>query len=183
MDASSWHSRDSANVHSHPFPLRERGKDKGGGGPCTVRWGAAHSSARSPQGSHRRRAEALDPSVPSEGWAARESSENLRLEEGAVPGRDWGPETRGTSLQDHGWKMRSGRGNGERRMEPGGWTTVLCSVVSDCATPWTVAHQAPLSVEFSRQDWSGLPCPPPGDLPNPGMEPGPPALQAEGEAN
>ena len=40
------------------------------------------------------------------------------------------------------------------------------------ATPWTVAHQAPLSMGFSRQEyWSGLPCPPPGDLPDPGMEP------------
>ena len=38
-------------------------------------------------------------------------------------------------------------------------------------TPWTVAHQAPLSLEFSRQEyWSGLPFPPPGDLPNPGTE-------------
>ena len=37
---------------------------------------------------------------------------------------------------------------------------------------WTVAHQAPLSVKFSRQEpWSGLPCPPSGDLPNPGIEP------------
>ena len=40
------------------------------------------------------------------------------------------------------------------------------------ATPWTVARQAPRSMGFSRQDyWSGLPCPPPGDLPKPGMEP------------
>ena len=40
------------------------------------------------------------------------------------------------------------------------------------ATPWTVAHQAPLSLGFSRQEhWSGLPCPPPGDLPDPGIEP------------
>ena len=46
------------------------------------------------------------------------------------------------------------------------------SVVSDSATPWTVAHQAPLSIGFSRQEsWSGLPCPPPGDLPDPGIEP------------
>jgi len=38
--------------------------------------------------------------------------------------------------------------------------------------PWTVAHQAPLSMEFSRQEyWSGLPFPSPGDLPNPGIEP------------
>ena len=39
------------------------------------------------------------------------------------------------------------------------------------ATPWTVAHQVPLSMEFSRQEyWSGLPFPSPGDLPNPGTE-------------
>ena len=41
-----------------------------------------------------------------------------------------------------------------------------------CATLWTVAHQAPLSMEFSRQEyWSGLPCPPPRDLPDSGIEP------------
>ena len=40
------------------------------------------------------------------------------------------------------------------------------------ATPWTAAHQAPLSMGFSRQEyWSGLPCPPPGDRPDPGIEP------------
>ena len=40
------------------------------------------------------------------------------------------------------------------------------------AIPWTVAHQSPLSMGLSRQEyWSGLPCPPPGDLPNPGTEP------------
>ena len=40
------------------------------------------------------------------------------------------------------------------------------------ATPWTVAHQAPLSMGFPRQEyWSGLPCPSPGDLPHPGTEP------------
>ena len=40
-------------------------------------------------------------------------------------------------------------------------------------TPWTIARQAPLSMGFSRQEyWSGWPCPPPGDLPNPGFEPG-----------
>ena len=47
-------------------------------------------------------------------------------------------------------------------------------------TPWTVAHQAPLSVGFSRQEyWSGLPFPSLGDLPDPGIEPGSPALQAD----
>ena len=54
------------------------------------------------------------------------------------------------------------------------------SCVQLLATPWTVAHQAPLSLEFSRQEyWSGLPCPPPGDLSNPGIEPRSPALQAD----
>ena len=47
-------------------------------------------------------------------------------------------------------------------------------------TPWTVAHQASLSVGFSRQEnWSGLPFPSPGHLPDPGTEPGSPALQAD----
>ena len=47
-------------------------------------------------------------------------------------------------------------------------------------TPWTIARQAPLSMDFSRQEnWSGLPCPPPGDLPDPGMEPMFPAWQAD----
>ena len=47
-------------------------------------------------------------------------------------------------------------------------------------TPWTVAHQAPLSMGFSRQEyWSGLPCPPLGNLPDPGIEPTSPALQAD----
>ena len=60
----------------------------------------------------------------------------------------------------------------------------LCVLVAQsCLTvfdPWTVAHQAPLYMEFSRQEyWSGLPCPSPGNLPNPGVEPRCPALQAD----
>ena len=48
------------------------------------------------------------------------------------------------------------------------------------ATPWTVAYQVPPSIRFSRQEcWSGLPFPSPGDLPDPGIEPGSPALQAD----
>ena len=48
------------------------------------------------------------------------------------------------------------------------------------ATPWTVAYQAPLSMGFSRQEyWSRLPFPSPGDLPDPGIEPRSPALQAD----
>ena len=43
------------------------------------------------------------------------------------------------------------------------------------ATLWTIAHQAPLSMRFSRQEyWSGLSCPPPGDLPDQGIKPGSP---------
>ena len=48
------------------------------------------------------------------------------------------------------------------------------------ATPWTVAYQARPSMGFSRQEyWSGLPFPSPGDLPDPGIEPRSPALQAD----
>ena len=48
------------------------------------------------------------------------------------------------------------------------------SCVQLCATLWTVACQTPLSMRFSRQEyWSGLPCPPPGHLPNSGIEPTP----------
>ena len=52
--------------------------------------------------------------------------------------------------------------------------------MSDSATPRTVAYQASQSMGFSRQEyWSGLPFPSPGDLPNPGIEPGSLALQAD----
>ena len=70
-------------------------------------------------------------------------------------------------------------------MDPSGFSisrimsaaNVLCalsraSVVSSFATLWSIACQAPLSMGFFRQEyWSGLPCAPPGDLPNPEMEP------------
>ena len=56
----------------------------------------------------------------------------------------------------------------------------LLSRVRLLATPWTAAYEAPSSMEFSRQEyWSGLPFPSPGDLPNPGIEPGSPASQAD----
>ena len=55
-----------------------------------------------------------------------------------------------------------------------------CSVVSDCVTPWTVAHQAPLSMEFSKQEYrNGLPFPSLGNLPDPGIKPGSHELQAD----
>ena len=64
---------------------------------------------------------------------------------------------------------------------------ILCisesEVAQSCRTlcdPRTVAHQAPPSMGFSRQEyWSGLPFPSPGDLPDPGIEPRSPALQAD----
>ena len=57
------------------------------------------------------------------------------------------------------------------------WT--FCNLWTFC-DPWTVAHQAPLSMGFSRQEyWSGLPFPSPGDLPNPGIKPRSPTLQAD----
>jgi len=55
-----------------------------------------------------------------------------------------------------------------------------CSVMSNSATPWTVARQAPLSMGFPRQEyWSGLPFPSPKDLPEPGIEPMAPELQVD----
>ena len=56
-----------------------------------------------------------------------------------------------------------------------------CSEISDSVTErLRVAHQAPLSMGFSRKEyWSGLPCPPPEDLSNPGIEPRSPAWQAD----
>ena len=56
----------------------------------------------------------------------------------------------------------------------------VCSVVSDSLNLWTLAHQVPPSMEFSRQGyWSGLPFSSPGDFPDPGIEPETPALQAD----
>ena len=68
--------------------------------------------------------------------------------------------------------IRENHGNSVRACQ-------VTSVVSDSATPWTVAHQAPLSMGFSRQDyWGGLPCLPPGDLPYLETESKSPALRA-----
>ena len=57
---------------------------------------------------------------------------------------------------------------------------LVTSHVQLFVTPWTIAHQAPLSMEFSRQEyWSGLPCPSPRDLPDSGTKPGSLTLQAD----
>ena len=67
-------------------------------------------------------------------------------------------------------------------MKPNHHAIALCCAVIthvDSAAPWTSARQAPLSMEFSRQEyWSGLPFPTPGDLPHPGIEPTPLASSA-----
>ena len=56
----------------------------------------------------------------------------------------------------------------------------VASVVSNSVTLWTAARQAPLSMGFSRQEyWSGSPCPPPGDLSDPGIELESPAVQVD----
>ena len=69
-------------------------------------------------------------------------------------------------------------------MDRGVWRAIVkvksLSRVRLFVTPWTVAYQAPPSMGFSRQEcWSGLPFPSPGDLPDPGIEPGSPALRAD----
>ena len=71
--------------------------------------------------------------------------------------RDWG----------EGWVTPKGR--------PLILLSRMLSRVRLFVTPWTIPRQAPLSMGSSRQEyWSGLPCPPPGDLPNPGTEPASP---------
>ena len=61
-----------------------------------------------------------------------------------------------------------------------GHSVKLLSRVRLFETPWTLAYQAPQSMEFSRQEYySRLPFPSPGDLPNPGIKPRSPALQAD----
>ena len=85
--------------------------------------------------------------------------------------RNSGRSSRCSSLQ----RRNSFLPRGHARCVPG-----LFSRVRLFANPWTVARQDPLSMGFSRHEyWSGLPCPSPGDLPNPGTEPTslePPAL-------
>ena len=62
----------------------------------------------------------------------------------------------------------------------GGGGSLVAKSCPTLVTPWTVAHQAPLSMGFSRQEyWSGLPFLSSGDLPDPGIEPGSSALQAD----
>ena len=72
------------------------------------------------------------------------------------------------------------RNNSRKNEEAGGGAGLVAQPCLTLVAPWTVARQAPLSVGFSRQEyWSGLPFPSPGNLPDPGIEPRSPALQAD----
>ena len=69
---------------------------------------------------------------------------------------------------------KRGQFKGKTPTETCPWKTCVraCLVASDSAAPWAVARRAPLSMGFSRQEhWCGLPCPPSGDLPDPGIQP------------
>ena len=75
---------------------------------------------------------------------------------------------------------RSGRDDQQGQTLGGGGGGVVAKSCPTLATPWTVARQVSLSMGFSRQEyWSGLPFPSPGDLPDTGIKPGSPALQAD----
>ena len=88
-------------------------------------------------------------------------------------------EPRSHSSRSSGASLCRGCGRGSGSAPEPLCSVCVCSVMSDSATSGTVARQAPLSMGFSRQEyWSGLPFPSPGDLPNPGIEPRSPALQA-----
>ena len=84
------------------------------------------------------------------------------------------PEIKGVLQLNAMWDLD---GSLDQKRDMSGKTGVcVLSHVRLFVTPWTVAHQAPLSMGFSRQEyWSGLPLPSPGDLPKPGIKPGSPA--------
>ena len=100
------------------------------------------------------------------------------------PGPPWGGSVNWTLSSRGGEVPRSPENMASVQRQGGGQlprlsglATKLCPTL---VTLWAVAHQAPLSVVFSRQEcWSGWPFPSPGDLPDPGIEPGSPALQAD----
>ena len=89
---------------------------------------------------------------------------------------------RDTDIED-GLVDREGEGERGTKWERSVDIFTLCSVdsaMSNSALLWTVTHQALQSMILSSQEyWSGLPCPPPGDLPSPGIKPVPPALQVD----
>ena len=82
--------------------------------------------------------------------------------------------------QAQAWSWELGVEGVERGCEEWKWKCQSLRHVWLFVNPWTVAHQAPLSMKFSRQEYrSALPFPSPGDLPNPGIKPGSPSSQAD----
>ena len=85
-------------------------------------------------------------------------------------------------LHPQGWELSKGKELWDYKLPAWvKWSEVkLLSCVRLFATPWTLAYQVPSSMGFSRQEyWSGLLFPSPGDLPDPGIKPGSPALQTD----
>ena len=116
-----------------------------------------------------------DPPRPNPRW---DPDQGMFSNEASLDGPSVQPELRTTGLED----CREEEAHSPRcPCRPASRTRQVASVVSDSfATPWTVALQAPLSVGLSRQEyWSGWPRLPPGDLPDPGIKPGFPTLQAD----
>ena len=118
--------------------------------------------------------ETKEESEAAQRWPAAESQDQPEARGAKEEGCSWGdleelvpcplPTSTYTHWQSPVWK----------------WECYSLSRVWLFETPWTVAHQAPLSMGLSRQEyWSGLPFPSPGDLPDPGMEPRSPALQVD----
>ena len=108
------------------------------------------------------------------GWVEQMSSGHWRKARCSEPLQDWEDPERElwiSSESGNRWQNWAPHPVPESLGYPEVYT--MCSVMSDSfATLWTVTHQAPLSMEFSKQGyWSGLPCPSPGDLPDPGIEP------------
>ena len=128
-------------------------------------------------------------------WGHKESDTTERLHFSYFTLRHWRRKWQPTPAflpgEFHGQRSLAGRGAPGRREK---WPSTICELcihiqyvivlvtqsVQPFATPWTVAHHAPLCLGSSRREyWSGLPFPSPGDLPNPGIKPRSPALQAD----
>ena len=96
---------------------------------------------------------------------------------GLLPQLEETPETPPSSRAEGGMQDTQVRSLGQEVPQEEGMATH--STILAWRTPWTVAHEAPLSTGFSQQEyWSGLPCPPPGNLPNPGIKPTSPVSPA-----
>ena len=109
------------------------------------------------------------PSLQAKQWVCRGLGQRTKATWTGLWSRSQMP---GFQLHDSRWDFPGPQPN----LKHGGSVAQSCLTL---VTPWTVARQAPLSMGFPRQEyWSGSPCPPPGDLPDPGIKPRSPALQA-----